>query len=423
VATRGMIAIMGSGETTDSMVRVHRNLLDQLTPPGKAVFIDTPAGFQMNVADLYEKAREYFKRHFNQPLDLVSFKNAKEISSFEAERAFQTLREGNYIFVGPGSPTYALKNWVGSPIPRILADRIGNGACFVAASAAALTLGQYTLPVYEIYKVGEEVRWVEGLNLLARFGINLVVIPHWNNAEGGTHDTRFCYMGESRLARLEALLPPGSLILGVDEHTACILDFGKEKAWVQGIGRVILHQGDREKFFQDGQTIPFDDLQKTPTHSPPEPRVLDRETLDASGQTPGMDRLESLAASAAESLQRQDGAAVGHFLFEMEKIIWEAGRKAAPPYPSEERAREIFRNLLLQLICRWAESPKDPSAVLAPVLNLLLDVREKLRQAKLWEISDALRHQLLQQGILIEDTAQGPRWVLKAEKPSETQNT
>ncbi len=408
---RGIIAIMGSGETTDSMVRVHRTLLDPLTPPVKAVFIDTPAGFQMNVADLYHKAKDYFKKHFNQPMELASFKNAKEISPFEAEKAFQTLREGNYIFVGPGSPTYALKNWAQNPIPRILADRIEYGASFVAASAAALTLGQYTLPVYEIYKVGEEVHWVEGLNLLGRFGVNLVVIPHWNNAEGGTHDTRFCYMGEPRLARLEALLPPGTLILGIDEHTACILDFEKGKAWVRGIGRVILHQGGREKNFQDGQIIPLDELQTAPALSAKEPRPPEQGTPGPSSQPALMDRLQSLTASAAESLQKQKGKAVGHILLDMEKIIWDAG----PQLPPAElaRAREMFRSLIVQLACLWEESPKDLSAALAPVLDLILDIRGKLRQAKQWEIADTLRQKLRQQGIIIEDTPQGPRWVLK----------
>ena len=36
---------------------------------------------------------------------------------------------------------------------------------------------------------------------------DLVVIPHWNNAEDGTHDTRFCFMGEPRFRRLESLIP------------------------------------------------------------------------------------------------------------------------------------------------------------------------------------------------------------------------
>ena len=29
-----------------------------------------------------------------------------------------------------------------------------------------------------------------------------IVIPHWNNAEGGTHGTRFCFMGENHAFKL-----------------------------------------------------------------------------------------------------------------------------------------------------------------------------------------------------------------------------
>jgi len=34
------------------------------------------------------------------------------------------------------------------------------------ASAAALTIGRVTIPVYEIYKAGEAPRWLPGLDLL-----------------------------------------------------------------------------------------------------------------------------------------------------------------------------------------------------------------------------------------------------------------
>lgn len=63
------------------------------------------------------------------------------------------------------------------------------------ASAAALTLGRFTLPVYEIYKVGEDPRWLDGLNILGEIGVNVALIPHYNNAEGGHHDTRFLLYG------------------------------------------------------------------------------------------------------------------------------------------------------------------------------------------------------------------------------------
>ena len=66
----------------------------------------------------------------------------------------------------------------------------GGTLCF--ASAAALTLGAFTAPIYEVYKVGvEEPHWREGLNVLAAFGVNCVVIPHFDNNEGGNYDTRY----------------------------------------------------------------------------------------------------------------------------------------------------------------------------------------------------------------------------------------
>ena len=91
------------------------------------------------------------------------------------------------------------------PIPPALAGLLRNGGILTMASAAALTLGSVTIPVYEIYKVGEEPRWLEGLDLLgAATGLRAAVVPHYDNAEGGNHDTRFCYMGERRLRILRA---------------------------------------------------------------------------------------------------------------------------------------------------------------------------------------------------------------------------
>src|SRR5437867_3970052 len=84
------------------------------------------------------------------------------------------------------------------------------------ANAAALTLGRYTVPVYEIYKVGADPAWAKGLDLLQSIGPDLAVIPHYDNAEGGTHDTRYCYLGERRLAALEAQMPDTGWVLGVD---------------------------------------------------------------------------------------------------------------------------------------------------------------------------------------------------------------
>ncbi len=409
----GTIAIMGSGETTDSMVRVHRYLLERLKSPVRAVFIDTPAGFQMNADDLFEKAQEYFQKRLNQPLARVSFKAAKDISAYEAEKAYHTLRGADYLFVGPGSPTYALKNWAGTPIPQMIQERIQEGGIFVAASAAALTLGAFTLPVYEIYKVGEDVHWVEGLNLLGRFGLPLVVIPHWNNAEGGTHDTRFCYMGEPRLVRLERMLPSGTPILGIDEHTACILDFSTGQVLIRGVGGVTLRRGGGQTVFKDGEVVSLSELKRMAWPSvQEEPPVSSKIQTTVPVTQPFLERVESLRNTFGRDLRENRTDSLINTLLTLDKLIW----KSCRDFEDEERisqARESLRGMIVQLGLRLDELPKDIPSVLAPLMGILMEVREKLRSARLWEPADLIREKLLQEGIVVEDTADGPRWHLK----------
>jgi hypothetical protein len=83
------------------------------------------------------------------------------------------------------------------------------------ASAAAMSLGAIVMPVYEMYKVGEDPHWLDGLNILdAATGIRAVVVAHYNNNQGGTHDTRFCFVGGKRMAILEEILEPDISIRG-----------------------------------------------------------------------------------------------------------------------------------------------------------------------------------------------------------------
>jgi peptidase E len=259
-AAKGKIVLMGSGELTATMVEVHKELLAGVKNSPKAVFLDTPAGFQLNVDLLSQKAVEYFHSRIQYPLTIASFKSTKTTTPYASEQAFHILREADFILIGPGSPTYAVHQWQQTPIPDILKKQIQGGGCLVAASAAALTVGRFTLPVYEIYKVGGDLHWVEGMDILGHFGFNLVVIPHWNNAEGGTHDTRFCYMGEPRFRKLESLLPEDVSIFGLDEHTACIIDLEKAEVSIKGIGRVTLRRGDAEVTFEKGESFSMEVL-------------------------------------------------------------------------------------------------------------------------------------------------------------------
>jgi hypothetical protein len=254
---------------------------------------------------------------------------------------------------------------------------------------------------------------VEGLNLLGQFGLPIVVIPHWNNAEGGTHDTRFCYMGEPRLIRLETMLPPGTPILGVDEHTACILDFSSGQVLIRGVGEVTLRHGGEQKVFRDGEALPFEEFRKMALSSIPErPPVPSKIQTTEPGAAAFMVQVESLREAFVRHLREHRPDSLIQALVALDKLIWKSCRE----FEDEERiseAREILRGMIVQLGLRLDELPKDIPSALAPLMDILLEIRGKLRSARQWELADFIRDRLAQAGISLEDTAQGPKWHLK----------
>src|SRR5262249_40526888 len=155
----------------------------------------------------------------------------------QAAAAVAAVRGDDWVFAGPGSPSYALSKWRGSQVPEALRDRIAAGTGItIIASAAAASMGPLAVPVYDIVKGRPGPHWLDGLDLLGVLGLKVAVIPHYDNAEGGTHDTRFCYMGERRLSMIEGQIPPDAAVLGVDEHTALVLDLDAQRAEVRGKG-------------------------------------------------------------------------------------------------------------------------------------------------------------------------------------------
>ena len=237
---------MGSGELTPTQGKVHRAIMSRIAGPVRAVFLDTPAGFQLNVDLLTARAGEYFRRSLDTKLQVVSFKARTGVTEAEMEAMLRQLEGANYIFAGPGSPTYAIRQWQGTFVMSALRRRLAAGGHLVFASAATIAMSRHALPVYEIYKVGEDVHWTEGLDLLGPYGLELAIVPHWNNSEGGNHDTRFCFMGAPRLALLEAELPATATVLGIDEYTACIIDLAAGRVEVMGNGQVTIRRDGRE---------------------------------------------------------------------------------------------------------------------------------------------------------------------------------
>lgn len=413
---KGMIVLMGSGELTATMVEVHKELLGRLAAAPKAVFLDTPAGFQLNVDQISKKAQDYFRSHIQQTLTIASFKSNDGISPFDAEQAYQALREADYVLIGPGSPTYAVRQWLPSAIPQILTGRIKDGGCLVAASAAALTVGRFTLPVYEIYKVGQELHWVDGMDILKDFGFNLVVVPHWNNAEGGTHDTRFCFMGKPRFEQLVASLPEEVSIFGLDEHTACILDFENDEATIKGIGQVTLQRSGQQMVFGSGDRFSLAVLRGADKsgHWKQAPSAPD--VLEATGSVDSdafWDQIHQLEIDFHNGLKAHKAQKSTNALLELDRTIWQA-QQDLENAEFIIQARDTLRELIAILGTRLAAAPRSETDCLAPIVEQLLEVRETFRQRKQFEEADAVRNCLQRANIVIEDEKEGSRWRLNS---------
>jgi hypothetical protein len=421
-----ILTIMGSGETTPTMARAHRAVLDRLGErPVSAVLLDTPYGFQENADDISERALAYFRDTVGNPFTVASFRSA-DADTLARETALVRIREARLAFTGPGSPSYALRQWAGTDIPRLLAAKLAEGGAVTMASAAALTLGRYTIPVYEIYKVGEEPHWLPGLDLLTPLGLPVAVVPHYDNAEGGTHDTRFCYLGERRLAAMEAALPDDVFILGVDGHTALILDLGEGTASVMGLGSATVRKNGRSTVFPSGAQVPIGELAAAAsgrsvaalgsgTSSPAEaPATPAADTVQA---RPLREEVANLERVFNASLDECDASAAVRAILTLEETI-QAWAGDTDQSDALANARSSLRAAIVCLGEMAAQGGGDPGELVAPFVAALLAERDRVRAARDWAAADAIRDRLAAAGIDLHDTPDGTTWELRpAEAP------
>ncbi len=419
-ASPRILAVMGSGETAPAMAKVHRALFDRFGGQVPAAILDTPYGFQENADDLSARTLEFFATSVGNPVEVASYRSA-DVDAVTAATALARIRDARYVMAGPGSPSYALRQWAGSAIPDALADKLASGGILTMASAAALTLGVVTIPVYEVYKVGEAPRWLPGLDLLGgATGLHAAVVPHYDNAEGGNHDTRFCYMGERRLSLLEAMLPDGAFILGVDSHTALVLDLEAGTASVAGLGGVTVRVGGRSTRFTSGATCAIGALADAAVG------LAQGESTDAvhSAALAGSGSVERPVRPTApvrQQMQELEGAFIAALdagevqqavaaLLELDDTV-EARIRAGEDSPDLDNASATFQALVVRLGQRAENGTADPRAELGPLVDTLLDLRDRARATKDWPTADLIRDRLIEVGIEVRDGAEGSTWV------------
>jgi hypothetical protein len=413
------IVVMGSGETAPTMVKVHREVF-AACPPGPAVMLDTPFAFQMNRDELVTRTRAYFAQSVGRDVDVAVWSGTE--GPAQEEKSLALLDRAAWAFAGPGSPTYALRRWRGTRVPAALAGVVRRGGTVVLGSAAAVTLGSHAVPVYEIYKVGADPAWADGLDLLGELtGVAAAVVPHYDNKEGATHDTRYCYLGEERLALLEESLPDEVGVLGVDEHTAMVIDVEARTMTVSGNGLVSVRRRGTTATFAAGESLGLDELSAllrgeraaggsgAPAGVPEktaEPVVTDEPaTLSLRAEA---DRART-AFEAALAARDADGCVAAVLGLEQAIADWQSDTLQSD---DADEARRVLRALVVRLGELAERGAADPAVGVAPFVEALIDVRRVARDNKDFGTSDLVRDRLVAAGVEVHDTPDGTEWTL-----------
>jgi hypothetical protein len=485
-----ILALIGSGETSPTMVTVHRDLLTRLgRRHPRARLLATPYAFQENAASVSARARRYFADSVGLDVRIApgtshdagpdvappmageaygageaaygagdaaygagdaaygagdAAYGAGEAAYGAGEAAYRTgssgrglghdggwsreaadIRAADWVFAGPGSPSYALAHWRTGPVGAALRERVlaGDGLT-VLASAAAATAGQFALPVYEIYKAGGAPRWLAGLDLLGALGLRVAVIPHYDNAEGGRYDTRYCYLGERRLAVMERELPADAAVLGVDEHTAVLIDLLTNSIEIRGRGGVTVRRADGSTILAAGTSMSVADLRDLvrgvrtarhvtgalPVSVPPVRRPdLVPPTSVPVVPVPLPEVMAEAERGFGVAADGRDAAGMVAVILALETAIrqWDADT-------DEDQGTEQARALLHGLIGRLGRAAQDgladPRDRLRPAVEPLIAVRDRLRGEDNFAAADAIRQALAAAGVELSDTPDDTRW-------------
>ena len=269
----------------------------------------------------------------------------------------------------------------------------------------------------------------------------MAVVPHFDNAEGGTHDTRYSYLGEERLQVLEAQLPLEGWVLGVDEHTVCIFDFDAGTVSISGLGAATVRRHGTSAIVASGRTLSIVELVELAGSLPASPggsAAVSEAAEPAGSPLPVLGRAESSPAGSGGTPATADVAG-SPLLAEARRLttVFDtavAGRDAdgateavlemeatlhawsADTFQSDEldRARAALRRMIVRLGELAAPGLRDPRDVLAPWVDALLVERAEARQSGRFADGDRIRRRLEECGVEVRDTPAGTDWGLRA---------
>jgi cyanophycinase len=216
----GPLALVGSGEYTDAMLDVDRDLLDGRPP--RYVQIPTAAAPEgpSRLAYWIDLGRRHAERLGVEAVSLVVRDRAEADNPAVADQ----IAGAGLIYLSGGRPTFLADTLRDTVLWRAIVEAWRAGAALAGCSAGAMAFGDW---VPEVRRPG---RGTPGLGLLP----HVRVLPHFD-----------AFMGRMPDLMLRTLTrgPEGVTVVGVDEDTALVggpeswTVRGRRSAWLLGAGR------------------------------------------------------------------------------------------------------------------------------------------------------------------------------------------
>src|SRR5829696_7422654 len=135
----GLIALFGSGETSSQGRKIHDYLMARLPVPVQVAILETPAGFQPNAEGVNLKIQQFLEKslqNFRPEVALIAARRKGSAHDPDDPATVGALEQADYIFAGPGSPTYAVHHLGDTLAWRLIQQRQEAGATLAFSSAA-----------------------------------------------------------------------------------------------------------------------------------------------------------------------------------------------------------------------------------------------------------------------------------------------
>jgi len=224
------IGLVGSGEFTDAMTDIDREILVSIGPAPTVVVLPTAAAGE-DPEDWALRGVEHFVRLGARSVALMVL--AREHA--EDPENVRVIEQADLLYISGGKTAKLLEALEGSPLWRGFLLARQAGAWLVGSSAGAMALGDWALVHRPEDGHGTPTLWMPGLGMLQGYA----VVPHFDRWTEGPG-----LVGEIKAA---------CAVFGIDEDTAVLLDEGHGR--VAGKGSARLFADEREDVYASGASF------------------------------------------------------------------------------------------------------------------------------------------------------------------------